>query len=795
MTNEQTSFQEKSDTNIFVQILQKYLPFWPLFVITTGIGISVAYLLLRSKEPVYITSAKVLLKDPNSGGGDSKVLDALNIFGEKKIVDNEILVLKSSSIVQEVVKNLNLYTTVFNQGKVRKEELYGKTAPVYFIARQKDSIFNSEKYFFSVNWKNGTIEINNQTVPFSQTVMLGNVNYQVLFNPGYNQAVEGKNFFLSINPVDEVAGVISDGIRAAPFSNVSTVLDVKIETPVPEKGEAILRNLFVVYNAQGIEDKNAIAYKTLNFIEDRLGLVIRELDSVEKNIVAYRSRESLINVSAQSELYLAKVTDLDKAKGDIDLQLDILNNIENYVRSKAKNTGTVPSLNVVQDPILSNLLTELYTAEFNRDKVTSISGERSEPVLTANNQIEKIKQDIKQNLVNIRSGLLTSKNDVVTKINQNNNLLRQVPQKERGLLEISRQQAVKNSIYSFLLQKREETAISSSSTSSDLRIIERPNSGGQVRPIPKNFYLGGFIIGLLAAVLFVLIKEQFQSTILFKSEIESKTTVPFVGEISQSANKEPIVILEGKRTIIAEQFRALRTNLGFLGFDDTHKTLLVTSSISGEGKSFVAINLAISITLTGKRVALMEMDLRKPKVSKLLNIAREPGISNFIAGKVSFEQVVKETEIPRLFVIPAGIIPPNPTELIGKPGFIDLMQQVKNNFDYVIIDTAPIGPVTDALLLKKYADVTLYVIRHGRTPKIFIRMINELKITQKFNNICLVFNGIKKRGIMIGNGKSENGYGSGYGSGYGYSYGYASDEEQSGLRNLLKKIKNGVSKS
>ena len=233
------------------------------------------------------------------------------------------------------------------------------------------------------------------------------------------------------------------------------------------------------------------------------------------------------------------------------------------------------------------------------------------------------------------------------------------------------------------MKKREETAISSASTGADLRVIETPAVIGPVTPVAKNFYLTGFIVGLLAAVFMVLLKEQFKSKVLFRDDIEDKTTLPFVGEIVQANTKIPIVIREGKRTVIAEQFRALRTNLSFMGLNDLNKTLLVTSSISSEGKSFIAINLAISFTLTGKKVALMEMDLRKPKLSKLMNVPRDPGISNYVVGKVSIDKIIKETSIPNLFIIPAGAIPPNPTELIGKPAFGKMMEQIKEQLKRV----------------------------------------------------------------------------------------------------------------
>lgn len=296
----------------------------------------------------------------------------------------------------------------------------------------------------------------------------------------------------------------------------------------------------------------------------------------------------------------------------------------------------------------------------------------------------------------------------------------------------------------------------------------------------------GLLLGLLAAVLFVLLREQFNRRILFRNEIEEKTKVPVIAEIMHTPLKDTIAISEGKRTIIAEQFRSLRTNLAFMGLNELQKTLLVTSSISGEGKSFIALNLAMSITLTGKSVALMEMDLRKPKLSKYLGIKRDPGISSYLINKSTIDEIIKVTPYENLFVVSAGPIPPNPTELIGSDKFAEMMELLKKRFDYIIIDSAPIGPVTDSQLLAIYADTTVYVVRHGLTPKVFLRMIDDLYKQKKFNNMAIVFNGLKKRGMsFLSYGYGYNSYGYGYGYGYGsdgYGY-YAVDEQKPGWAN------------
>ncbi len=788
--NDEEIFNERFKPNIVVQQIQRYLPFWPLFVITTVVSLIVGYVNLRSEVPIFVASAKVLLKDPNKGSGDSKVLDALNIFGDKKIVENEIVVLKSTDMMANVVASLHLYASIFNQGRVRTEELYKDNAPVFFKT-SSNIISPSPKYYFSVDWNKQQINIDNKIVHFNDSTILNNTVYYVEPNRNYPQNLKGKNYYVQFNSIEGTAAGIISSLRVAAVSSQSTVIELNLETPVPQKGVDIITKLFEVYNITGIKDKNQTAAKTLAFIDDRLGLVTSQLDSVEKNVESYKTKNQVIDLSAQGQLFLGSVGDLDKRKSEIEIQLDVLNDIDHNVNNKGLKAGTVPSLALLNDPTLATLLSKQYEAEIQLQKSRSIAGEKSDAVLLAEEQVNRVKQDVRGNINNIRKNLLSARSSINSNIGANTNILRQIPQKERGLIDVTRQQAIRNNIYSYLLQKREETAVNSASTIADLRVIERASFYGPIKPVARNYYLGGFVIGILLASFIILVREQFNRKVLFINEIEEKTKVPVVGEIVQVNTEDPIVILEGKRTVVAEQFRALRTNLSFMGINEELKTTLVSSNISGEGKSFVSINLAISHTLTNKRVALLELDLRKPRLSALLKVSRDPGISNYIVGKIPLEDIIKETSIKNLFLVSAGSIPPNPSELLLSNKFKEMMEEISRRFDYVIIDSAPVGPVSDSLLLSQFADITIFVIRHNKTPKFYLKQIDTLYQQKKFKRICIVFNGLKRRG-MLGNYGYGNYAGYGYGS-YGYGEGsqgyyYLESKEDSFLSRLKKFI-------
>ncbi len=790
-------FEEKSDTGSFSHLLHKYLPFWPIFVLFISLSFALSYIYYKKQIPIYVASAKVLLKDPQKGGGDTKVLDALNIFSEKKIVENEIIVLRSSNLMKEVVKSLDLYSKVYKEGKNHDEELYGDKLPLQFIAQNEENIHSSYTYPFSIDWINRKIFISNKSVDFGQDFNIGNDTYKVLVNNSYTNTESKEDFFVKFNTVTSEAASIIGSLSAAPISYSSTVIDVKLESPVPEKAFVILNKLFEVYNRAGIDDKNQMALKTLDFIEERLSAITGQLDSVEQDIQNYKSKNDLINLGDQATLYLSSVRDLDKENSLLQIQFQLLDDLSAYLNNKKDKPGTVPSLFLLNDETLKSLLDQLYQAEFEYEKNLKSSGEKSDNVLLLAQKISRIKNDIKENISNVRRNLNIQKTNNEISIETNKNKYASIPEKERGLLSISREQEIKNNIYSYLLQKREETAMSSASTSADLRLLESGFSYNPIRPLSKNYYWIALIAGVGLFLLYVQLIEKLRNKIMFRQDIEKRTSVPVVAELLQTNKNEVIAIKDGKRSVIAEQFRTLRTNLGFMGFNEQNNSILITSGISGEGKSFVAINLAISLTLTGKKVALLELDLRKPKLSSHLNIQLSPGISNYLVNKATLDEIIKPTEFENLYLIPAGVIPPNPSELIIKQAFQEMIVSLKQRFDFIIMDTAPVGPVTDAQLLSQYGDVSLFVIRHNHTPNHFVKEIEVLNKQKKFGNMAILFNGIKPRGTSIFNfgfGGYGNGYGNGYGYGYGYSdayKGYYSEENSSfGLKNLwnIKKL-------
>lgn len=776
-----TEIQGTDETSL-ADIVYKYLPYWPLFVLLIIFTLAGAWVYLRYEMPVYETTASILIKDDQAGGGmpDGSPLQAFDLFGSQKNVENEAAILQSKTLMQQVVENLHLYAPVTVEGRVISQSAY-VYSPIIIEARNPDSLKSVKRIDFTYNETDQSVHIANKKFPLNQWVhtdygtlqFLPNPHYQIPENP--NEKNHDYNFYFSLKNVKNAANSILSKLSATTSDRGATVIDLSIKGEVAVKGEDILNELLKVYNKAAILDKNVLAANTLKFVEDRLKFVVNDLDSVEDRLQHYKAKNNITDISSQGEIYLQTVAANDEKLNEINIQLDVLNQVEKYVSSKEGSGGIVPATIGVADPVLTGLLQKLSELELEYTQTKELVPENHPSVKSLADAIQKLKPGILENIHNQRSNLLVSKKNLTATINEMEAMLKTIPEKEKELLGINRQQSIKNNIYTFLLQKREETALSFASAVADSRIIDAAESSSKpVSPKKKLVYLGAFVLALGLGIAYVYLKDALTRTVQHRSEIEKYTDIPFLGEVSYDKSKSPIVITEGKRSFIAEQFRQLRTSLGYMGLDETHKRILITSSISGEGKSFIAINMGISLALMGKKVALLELDLRKPKLSEKFNISRHTGLSNYLIGKKEKADIIKDTGIENLYLIPAGPIPPNPSELISNGGLKALLASLEADFDYILMDTAPVNPVTDAYILSPLSDVTLFVIRHDYTPKVFLQNLSEQHKLNSLKNPAIVYNGIRGKGV--------NKYG--YGNGYGYT---DDDNEGKWWKNIFKR--------
>jgi len=786
--------QPEEQVDLLALIKQRYLPYWPLFLLAVIIAVTAAFVYLRYATPVYYVSATLLVKDEKTGMDEGDILQSLNLTGSKKVIENEIEILKSRTLARSVVRNLDLFAEVSVKGQIRDIVVY-KGSPVRFNFLEPDSIKPDAFKVMPMVYDaaHSCVLLDNKVYRLYDTVSTEWGKMVITPRPGNPVDVTGKEYTLRIAGEKILSGMIQRSLQVTPTTKAGTIITLGYSDVDPRRGEDILNELIKVYNTASIEDKNRTAANTMSFVDERLQVVTRELNQVENQVANFKKREGIVDISAQSQLFLESVTENDRKISEAGMQLSVLDTIESYVTGRQPGEAMVPATLGLSDPVLLELISKLSEVELQLQRMKKTTGENSPLLESLYRQEAQLKPSILQNIRNLRANLQASKAKLMAENERYAGILRGVPAKEKAFLEVSRQQEIKNNIYTFLLQKREETAVASAAAVSDSRIVDAAEAYGAPVSPKKMMVLGIAVLGGLAAVaLFITLRDLMKREITAREEIEKATSAPILAEIVQDNNKESVVIGEGRRSFVAEQFRTLRTALSYIGVSVNgvvsgnsglngghHKTLLVTSSISGEGKSFVSLNLAVSLSLVKRKVALLEFDLRKPQISRMLEISREPGITNYLVGQSELANILQPVPGNEyLFVLPAGVIPPNPTELILNGQLEKLIAQLKTRFDYVIIDTAPVGLVTDARLLAPYADATLYVIRHQVTPRLYLKQINELYQSKELGNMNIVFNGLQPRGVA------------GYGNGYGYGYGYIEQGKGARRKQFLKGIFN-----
>ena len=706
----------------------------------------------------------MIIKDENKGAEDSKVMESLQTISTKKIIENEIEVLQSWTLMIPVVKKLHLYAPVYQEGSLKSLSAY-VLSPLTIEALNPDSLSTFEKIHLDYDKQRGMVTLDGSFKgAINQWLKTPYGTLKFRPNSNYREPEEEKPYFFSLYNAKSVAVGISNELKVAASSKLSSVIDLSYRDQVPKRAEDILNELITAYPDAALIEKNTLAKNTLAFIEQRLAVVSRDLDSIEKKLQHYKAESGAVDISKQAQLYLESVSTNDKKLTDINMQVAVMDQLEKSATSPG-NVGMLPSTLGVTDPTLTQQMTNLSALQLQYDKLKSTVPENHPMLVSLSEQINRIKPAILSNIQSQRKSLEQSKSSLSSTGGNYTAMLSNIPQKERQIIEISRDQSIKNGIYSFLLQKREESELSYASTIPDSKVVNVAQSTkNPVSPKKMIIYFIAVAMAMGFPVLIITARESLSPKILYRHEIEALTNIPIIGEVSYNKGKETIVVEAGRRTVIAEEFRKVRVSLLSLGINPQHKKILITSSISGEGKSFIATNLATSISLTGKKVVVVDLDLHNPGLEKFFGIKEHPGVGDFLVGKAEVKNIIYH--IPNndnLFYISAGNLQPDASELLENGKVQDLIAQLDAEFDMVVIDTAPIVLITDAYLISSLCDATLYVIRHQFTPKALVKRIDDNLTINPITNPGIVFNGVKTRGFF------KNNYGYGYNN-HVYSY-------------------------
>ncbi|HEY1165535.1 MAG TPA: polysaccharide biosynthesis tyrosine autokinase [Chitinophaga sp.] len=770
MNGELAGAEQEQQTISLRTLVDNFIANWYWFALFVILGIAAAWLFLRYATPTYNINAKILVQDEQKGGNvpGEEVLQQLQIFTNKSNVDNEVEILQSRSLMEMVVRNLQLNISYWQEGRVKTGELFRRVPFIAHWLSVRDSLeevryqvtpLSEQKFRFGNDGMPDTERNWGDTIHLPQGII------QIDRRSSYRLAKAP--YILKLVSIDAAVTNYQTKLTVSiPNKQVSTI-DLQLATAIPEKGEAILNELINAYLKTSVEVKNRIADSTIAFVDNRLTLVSRELTGVEKNIQQFKQANQLADLTEQAKLLINSTGDFSKQLTEQEVKLSVVNTLEQYIGDENNNKRIVPSSLVLQDPTFIALVQKYNNFQVERERLLLSSTPSNPLVQNIDLQLKNLRTDLQSNLASFKSGLQAGIAELRGRSGQLDQKIQQVPAKERVFLDYSRQQAIKQELYLFLLKKREESAISKSSNMAVARIID-PAKSEAFPAMPKRMltYLVCFMLGIIFPAAFLYLKDLLNRRIRRKQDITAGTPVPILSEVGHTKDHDDVVVGKDTVTPIAEQFRAMRTNLQFLLSGAQEKVILLTSSMSGEGKSFVAMNLAATLALSGRKVVLMELDLRKPKISEKLKLNNKQGFSTYVIGKTSFAQLVQPSGFhENCWVIPSGPVPPNPAELLLLDTTKQLFAELRKQFDYIVIDTAPVGLVTDAQLLGYLADVTLYLVRQGYTFKQQLLLSKELYQQGKLPRMNLVVNDVK----------AGSGYGYGYGYQYGYNYGYANE--------------------
>ena len=750
--------------------LENYLFHWKWFVLGVAVALLGAYFYLRYTPNQYTVSTTILVDDKNSGGLSSELsafADLGLMGGSKASLDNEMELLKSKSLAERVVKSLGTNVKFYKKGKVIKSELFRGDAPVKINFFAPDSVFHKLDTAFTVQiTSESTFALKEANGKISKDHNFGTLvktNYgEISVTPLRKEKFEDdEEVIVQIVPFESVVSKYRNALQIQPVSKQSSVLRLTLTDPVKQKAIEILDNLVAQYNNDAVEDKNLTAKNTNEFINQRIVIVNEELSSVEKGAEQFKSVNQLTDLATEAGLAVASKSETEKRVLELSTQLKLAEYVSDYVNA---NSGELIPANLgIGDATVDGNTEKYNQLVLERNRILKGSSEINPVIINLNGQIKSLEESIKQSLANSKAALKISLNAIKGQENRFASTISEVPKQERVFRDIQRQQQIMETIYLYLLQKREENAITMAVTLPSAKIIDLAY-GSNVPVAPKGniIYLAALLLGLLIPFGVIYVKSLLDNKVHNRSDVESAIKAPILGDIPSTKSADKIVVSDSDRSSVAESFRLLRTNINFMltGIKQGGKTIFITSTVSGEGKTFVSINLATVLALTDKKVLLIGADIRKPKIGEYLDIKFEKGLTHYLMDNaLKVTDIIESVKEVNFDFISSTVIPPNPSELLMNGRFEEVLAYGKQQYDYVIVDTAPVLLVTDTLLLGYLADLFIYVVRANYLDKRLLATPKMMHEEKRLPNMAMLVNGTDL----------ERGYGYGYGYG-GYSY-------------------------
>ncbi|NDW09005.1 tyrosine-protein kinase family protein [Dysgonomonas sp. 520] len=772
MKKNNKNWQEVDNTTVLISALRGYIKKWKWFVLSLAICLTIGIYKVLTTERQYTASMKVMFFDDGNSSKNSNMMDlgALSLFAPTNNLNNELIILSSPDLIGHVVDSLNLQISYYKKGFFRKTEIFSES-PFYvklekgekeivadfYIEKQGEGYKVEGSYAVDEN----EFDINQKIESFPDNILLSNDLGKIQIQKTEVKIDDSQKYYISIRKRASVEVSLSSLLSVEEAIKRSTILDVNIISSNSEKGAAILNELVRQYNIMNARISGEMANNTSLFINERLREISVELGDVEGDVVDYKTRNNITDLSSEAKLFIQQTGQNEQKLMEIETQLNVLSLIERFVNDLANRLNLIPNLGIT-DVALAQIITEYNAKLINYDLLIKNTGDENPARVRLVEDINNMRSSISSSLKNVKQAYLISKQDMQKMFRSNQSRIQSVPQQERGLLEKVRQQQIKESLFLFLMQKREENNITIASRSDKARIVVSPRiDTPPIAPQSKKILFIAFLIGLFVPILIIYLSGFFKTKISSRDDLEKLSEVNVVGQIGRSG-KGGIAVQESSNSIVSEMFRSLRNNLNFILKHEFNKLIIVTSTISGEGKSFISLNLAISYALLGKKVLLIGADIRNPKLKEYANIKKKEGLTDYLVDPSNkwqdyIEKLNLNTDLG-LDVMIAGAIPPNPNELLMTPKLKSFLSEVKREYDIVILDSAPVGLVSDTYLIDEHIDLTLYIVRENVTSKTAVNFINTQKEENKLHNMYLVLN----------DSVLDNSYKYGYGKAYGY---------------------------
>lgn len=788
MSNTSKPFVKQEKDFDIQKIAFKFLGYWKYYLLCLGLFFALGAVFIRYSNPLYKINAQLLIQDQQTSSGNSSsflqqstMSDFNGLFSLQSNINNELSILQTRDLIEQVIDKMDLTKVYSNEGSIRDVENYDKVPFKADFFPYSDTISEIQLHLdFKDGNKNDEFALvagdNKMKCKLNDTIKLA--QGKIVFHRS-GIPFQDKPYMLDIKPKELVYTGIKNNLFISQDDKDATIITISYNSNLPKKGEDFVNNLIDAYLHHNINDKNQMNDSAISFINERIGIVSNDLGAIEKNIQQFKQANKIVDLDEQAKALVASGSDYYQKLNEADVQLDIIKTMLGFVQGDKNGNRPVPAL-ITNDPAFLLLIQQYNTLLSQKSRLLVSVKENNPLIQNLNTQLNGLRSDIQRSLLNQQKSVEIGRQQLVEQNAKINTMVYNAPAQEREYIDYSREKDVKQALYLYLLEKKEETSISKASSLSNASVIQKPKSD-YIPYFPNKILIFAVcgLLGLIIPTLFIIVRDLFSNRITSRDDITSGTNVTILAEVGH--NETALISLEKEgRTSVAEQFRVLRTNLDFVAGGKKCPVILNTSSTTGEGKSFVSANLAQMFAFTGKKVLLMELDLRKPMLSNMFSMTNDLGFSNYaISPDKKITDFIKPIPgIKNLYILPSGPVPPNPAEMILAKFSKEVFKNLENEFDIIIMDTPPYGVVTDTQLLSKFSDINLFVIRQGVSYKISLDTLNDLKNVKQLSNLYIIVNDVKR----------GNRYQYGYGRYYGYGYGYhQSSKSKKGLLFSKKK--------